>query len=254
MQYHRPLLEGILVKRYKRFFADVDYNGKTILAHVPNSGSMKGCSEPGSPCRFTFDDSPTRKIKYTLQMVRSSQSWVGVNTQVPNKIVFEAFEKKLLPHWRKFNCGQREVAINGKTRIDFAFWKNRSRKEASLKDKIEFKSINLKKSKKKFHFVEVKNVSLSEDGTALFPDSVTERGQKHLKELIQLVEWGHSAEILFTIQRMDVERFAPADHIDAEYGKLLRRANKKGVIITPLLCHLTEKEVLLTKKTLPLLL
>lgn len=248
MQYHRPLLEGVLVKRYKRFFADVEHDGRTILAHVPNSGSMKGCSEPGSPCRISFDDSPTRKLKYTLQMVKSPQSWVGVNTQIPNKIVSEAFERKILPAWANYNRIQREVAINDKTRIDFALWKS------DAEEKLAFKTFDLQKGPLKFHFVEVKNVSLVENNVAVFPDAVTERGQKHLKELMQLTEWGHTTEILFTIQREDAETFGPADLIDPEYGKLLREANKKGVVITPLLCQLTENEVSLTEKKLPLFL
>lgn len=245
MIFRQPLLNGVLLKRYKRFFAEIKHKETTILAHVPNSGSMRGCCDPGSLCRFSKNDDPMRKLKFTLEMVQANSTWVGVNTTIPNKIIHEAFINKTIDEWNKYNHIQKEVTINEKSRIDFALW-------SGTETKFEFKKLDLKKSKLKFHFIEVKNVSLAENNLALFPDAVTERGQKHLKDLMNLMDWGHTTEILFTIQRADATSFAPADHIDIEYGRLLRMAKKRGVLITPLLCSISENEISLTNKKLDL--
>ncbi len=243
MQFTKPILEGTFLQRYKRFFADVKIGQETVVAHVANSGSMKGCNTPNSPCLVSFDDNPERKLKYTLEMIKTPTSWVGVNTQVPNKIVREAIEAKLLPHWKNYDYYQAEAKINEKSRLDFVL---------SDREIYDFKTINLKTSKEKFHFVEVKNVSLVEDGIAMFPDAVTERGQKHLEELMKLIDMGHTAEILFTIQRTDAKLFRAAHEIDPDYSKLLKQAKDHGVLVTPLKCQLSAKEIVLTPEVLPL--
>jgi len=242
MKFDKPIVEGIFLKRYKRFFADVRINGEVVVAHVPNSGSMKGCNMADIPCLVSLNDDPARKLKYTLEMVKTPTSWVGVNTQVPNRIVKEALEGKIFDHLKHFNKIFPEAKINEKTRLDFALTNH---------DVSEFKKVDLKKGKEKFHFIEVKNVSLAENDIAKFPDSVTERGQKHLTELMQLVDWGHSAEILFTIQRSDGKTFSAAKEIDPDYANLLEKAAKHGVKISPVLCELTNQGVVLTTKTLP---
>ena len=241
MRFTKPILEGTFLKRYKRFFADVTLDGQTVVAHVPNSGSMKGCNIAGSLCRVTHDDNPERKLKYTLEMIQAPTSWVGVNTQIPNKIVREGIENKILKHWKKYNFHQGEAKINDKSRLDFVLCEE---------EFGEFKKVNLKTTKQKFHFIEVKNVSLVEDGIAKFPDAVTERGQKHLLELMKLIDQGHTAELVFTIQRSDATVFSPAKEIDPEYAKLLKQAQDHGVILSPLLCSLSTEEVLLTPETL----
>lgn len=226
MDFSNPVYEGKFIKRYKRFFADIEIKGKIVTAHCPNTGSMKGCMFPNAPCRVTFTDDPKRKLKYTLQMIKSPSSWIGVNTHLSNQLVWEAWEQKKIPHWKKYKWAQKEVKISDKTRIDFAL-------ALFLKEEVAFDKINLDAIKeKKFHFVEVKNVTLSEGNTALFPDAVTTRGQKHLLELIELIEQGHSAELLYTVQRNDCDLFRPADNIDPEYGKLLREAKKAGLKVS----------------------
>lgn len=242
MKFSKPIIEGTFLKRYKRFFADVVINGETVIAHVPNSGSMRGCNMADMPCLVSFDDNPARKLKYTLEMVKTPGSWVGVNTQIPNKIVKEALESGLL----KEHAGLKifpEAKINDKSRLDFALSKSPD---------IEFKKIDLKNGKDKFHFIEVKNVSLVEDEIAKFPDAVTERGQKHLNDLMELIDHGHTCEILFTIQRTDGKTFAPAIDIDPTYAEILKKAHNYGVIISPYLCELSPEGVSLSNKKIEL--
>jgi sugar fermentation stimulation protein A len=243
MDFTKPILEGVFLKRYKRFFADVELNGETVVAHVANSGSMRGCNTPGMPCLISFDDNPSRKLKYTLEMVKTPHSWVGVNTQIPNRIVKLALENNIFETLKDFKKIHPEAKINDKSRLDFALSKNAD---------IEFKKIDLKKGKDKFHFIEVKNVSLVEDKIAKFPDSVTERGQKHLKDLMQLIDWGHTCEILYTIQRTDGKIFSPAMDIDPAYADLLKKAYDYGVTISPYLCDLSKQKISLTNKKLTL--
>lgn len=244
MQFQDPLLEGKLLKRYKRFFADVELNGEVVIAHVPNTGSMKGCSEPGSPCWVSPASNPERKLKYTLEMVKAPTSWVGVNTGHPNHLVKELWESKNLGHWREFDAGQLEVKISKETRLDMALWKNSENRA--------LKNGKLVSIEAPLHFIEVKNVSLCENDVALFPDAVTARGQKHLREMMELMNQGHTCEIVFVIQRQDCRFFSPADAIDPEYGKILREAHKKGLRITPLTCTMSRSSLLLESSPLPL--
>lgn len=239
MKFDRQLFEGTLVKRYKRFFADVKIGDKIVIAHVPNSGSMKGCNLPDSPCRVTYIDDPNRKLKYTLEMVRTSDAWIGVNTAKTNLLVHELWENKVFSNWEKFDRIQREVKISEESRIDFVLWSSKKIKQ----DKLE--KPNFKKLKGPFHFVEVKNVSMAENGVALFPDSVTLRGQKHIDELIKLKKMGHTSELVFVIQREDCSKFAPADSIDPVYGKKLRAAIQAGVTVTALACKLDSTSITL---------
>lgn len=239
MRFKSPLKEGLFLKRYKRFFADIEYEGKIIVAHVPNTGSMETCLSKGAPCRFSLSDNPKRKLKYTLEMVKPESAWVGINTQLPNKIVREAFENKQISHWKKFKCVKSEIKINNQTRLDMVLWKN----EKYFKPTDKIPPEIFKTTDHKFHFIEVKNVTLKHNGLAKFPDAVTTRGQKHLDELINMIDLGHSSEIVFTIQRKDIKGFSSAHHIDPEYGKKLIEAKKKGVKITPLLCSVKKSSI-----------
>lgn len=239
MKFARKLHEGVFLKRYKRFFADIEFRGEQVTAHVPNTGSMKGLNNPGQPCLFSESDNPERKLKYTLEMIKApSGTWVGVNTATPNTIMRETLARVVgnkdvvgtFAHWAHFDEQKPEYKISAETRLDFA-----------LK----------KKNSEKMHFIEVKNVTLAEEGVAKFPDAVSERGQKHLRELMQLMVQGHTAELVFTVQRHDCGIFAPADDIDPEYGKLLREAYHKGLKITPLVVDLQPESVELSESVLP---
>ncbi|MCC6276788.1 MAG: DNA/RNA nuclease SfsA [Oligoflexia bacterium] len=218
MNLGTSIFEGVLINRYKRFLSDIKLDsGETITAHVANPGSMEGVKDPGSRVRLTKSSDAKRKLPFSLEMVRTTKgTWVGVNTSRTNKIVEEAFFNKVIPHWSRFENLKAEVKINAKTRLDFCLSDNQDR----------------------LHYVEVKNVSMAKPPLAIFPDSVTVRGQKHLQELMELQKQGHSTEILFVVQREDCDSFSPADDIDPEYGRLLRMAASQGVKISCWTCRI----------------
>lgn len=240
MKFKTAVREGIFLKRYKRFFADVKLGDDTVVAHVANTGSLKSATEAGAPCLVTDAENPERKLKYTLEAVQMpSGAWVGVNTSWPNHLVMEAFQNKIFEHWKNFDEAKAEVKLSPETRIDLVLIDSKSQKK---------------------HFIEVKNVTMasgdlnSKKGVAHFPDAVTERGQKHLRELMKLVEAGHTAEIFFAVQRGDCEQFSPADEIDPEYGRLLREAAAKGVAVTAALVDVSMQEIVIGGKVLQTLL
>ena len=200
------LIPGVLIKRYNRFLADVRLeNDKIVTAHCPNSGSMKSCKEPGSRVYLSYHNKPSRKLKYTWEMIEANHTWVGINTGHPNRLVIEAIENEHIPELKGYIDIKSEVKLGAHSRIDIVLAK-----------------------KDEFCYIEVKNVTLMENGQARFPDAVTERGQKHLKELMKVVKQGHRAVIFFVVQREDTGSFSPADDIDPVYGDLLRKAVKSG--------------------------
>lgn len=203
-----PLVEGRLVRRYKRFLADVEIGGQVVTAHTPNTGHMIGCSEPGRPVWLSRHESPSRKYPLTLEMIAMPTALVGVNTQVPNRLLAEAARRGLL----------RE--IEGPARVETEVVSGHSRLD-----------LRLTKADGTVIMVEVKNCTLAENGTAYFPDAVTARGAKHLEELAALVRAGFRAALIVLVQRADAERFSPADHIDPAWGRQLRLALKGGVEI-----------------------
>ncbi len=211
-----PLVAGTLIKRYKRFLADVILEtGETVTAHCPNSGSMKGCAIPGSLVFLSQSDNPKRKYRYTWELVQVPGTLIGINTQVPNAFVKQYIEKNLIPELSGYDRVTGEVKTSTHTRLDLVLEKmgnpeNRGGQKC---------------------FVEIKNCTLVEEGVAMFPDAVTQRGQKHLEELENLAALGHRAVIFFLIQRMDAKGFAPADKIDSAYGEKLRKAFQNGVEI-----------------------
>ena len=204
------LISGILIKRYKRFITDVRINdNKTVKAHCPNTGSMKGCCEPGRTVYLSLHDNPKRKLKYTWELIEMPTSLVGVNTLVPNRLVFESVKAGLVPELQNYDVVEREVKISDHSRIDLVL-KGRDQQPC---------------------YVEIKNCTLVQGGVALFPDAVTSRGRKHITELVKLVKSGFRCVMFYFIQRTDASVFKPADLIDPEYGKALRRAVNQGVEI-----------------------
>ena len=207
MELKHPLYTGTLLKRYKRFLADVELdNGEKVTAHCPNSGSMKGCSVPGSKVLLSISDNPKRKLKYTWELIQKGSIWIGVNTILPNKLVREAIKDGLIDELQGYNSIRPEVKYGRNSRIDL-----------------------LIDGPKGLCYVEVKNVTLVEDNVAFFPDAVTTRGQKHMHELMNMVKKGYRSVVFFVVQRKDGKIFAPADNIDPEYGRLLRKALKSGI-------------------------
>lgn len=205
-----PLIKGILIRRYKRFLADIELEtGKTVTAHCPNSGSMKGCAIPGSPVWLSESDNPKRKYKYTWELIKVPETLIGINTLVPNKLVKQAIENNLIDELSGYTRVKAEVKTSSHTRLDLL-----------LEDEENQKC-----------YVEIKNCTLVEGGMAMFPDAVTTRGQKHLDELEHLVSQGHRGVIFYLIQRMDAKAFKPAEMIDKVYAETLKKVVKNGVEI-----------------------
>lgn len=204
------LQRGTLVKRYKRFLADVVLeDGTPVTAHCPNSGTMKTCSQPGRPVYVSFHDNPKRKLKYTWELIHMPHSLVGVNTQVPNRLVKKAVEDGRIAELGGYERVRAEVKTGDGSRLDLV----------------------LEKENRPACFVEVKNCTLVEAGIGRFPDAVTARGLKHLVALQRLKRAGHRAVMFYLVQRMDALRFRPADDIDPAYGRELRKAYRNGVEI-----------------------
>lgn len=210
MRFASPLIPGKLVKRYKRFLADIELeSGEIITAHCPNSGSMKSCQTPGWKVMLSHHDNPKRKYKYTWEMVHNGTCWIGINTGISNQIVEESIKNNAIHALKGYIEIKREVRYGENSRIDI-FLRN----------------------DKQICYTEVKNVTLvEEDGFYYFPDSVTERGRKHLYELIEMVKQGHRAVMFYVIQRNDGTIFKPAAHIDPAYAVSLKEAYAKGVEI-----------------------
>jgi len=207
MQFETTLQTATLIKRYKRFLADVTTDeGREITVYCPNTGTMRGCSEPGSPVMLSTSPNPKRKYPQTLEMVRDGDTWIGVNTGLTNAIVAEAILEGHIAEFQDIDTLHREVTTSKSSRLDLL----------------------LERGDEKI-YVEIKNCSLVEDGWAMFPDAVTARGTKHLLELARLVEQGHKGVIFFCIQRNDGKRFKPAAHIDPLYAKTLAEVSEKGV-------------------------
>lgn len=218
--YHYPTLyPGVLLKRYKRFFADVQLaSGEVVTAHCPNTGPMTGICQPGSAVQVSYSDNPKRSLKYTWEMILvndNEPTWVGVNTSLPNRIVKLALEENLFP-LGSYNKIRFEVpyGTDKKSRVDFVLDGDRTT------------------------YIEVKSTTWVHGRTALFPDTETTRGQKHLRELTALIP-ASDAVMLYFINRGDCTGFAPGDSADPIYGQLLRAAIALGLKILPCRFNLT---------------
>lgn len=199
---------GILLRRYKRFLADVRLaDGQSLTVHCPNSGSMRGCSTPGSPVLISKSDNLRRKYPWTLEMVREQGVWIGVHTGRTNYLIREALENGVIGDFGPLSSIVPEVTVSAGSRLDF---------------RLETESGGTV-------YLEVKNCSLAENGVALFPDAVTARGTKHLHELVRLAAAGYGAAVIFCVQRHDADRFAPAARIDPVYAETVAWAAGRGV-------------------------
>ena len=226
MKFNKKLLQGTLIKRYKRFFVDIKYKDKIITAHCPNSGSMMGLLDKGNKVWFSKSNDPKRKLKYTLEIIEVKNEKIGINTLLTNKIVFEALDNRKIKSLIKFKNIKREVRFSDKTRFDF------------------FLSNNKEKC-----FLEVKNVTLLREGKiAEFPDAITSRGTKHLNELCEAKRKGFQSYILYLIQREDCDSFKIAKDIDDEYKIAFTKAIKSGVKILCYDCKLSNEEIKLNNQ------
>ena len=226
MKFKERLLQGILIKRYKRFFVDIKYKNKIITGHCPNSGSMMRLLNKNNKVWFSESDNPNRKLRYTLEMIEVDKKIVGINTLLTNKIVLEALNQKKINSLIKFNNIKTEIKFSENTRFDFLLCNN--------KEKC---------------FLEVKNVTLvRKKKVAEFPDAITSRGTKHLKELSNAKKKGYQSYILYLIQREDCDSFRIAKDIDEEYKIAFSKALKTGVKILCYDCKLNNEEIKLNKQ------
>tara|TARA_B110001452_G_scaffold244981_1_gene229357 strand:+ start:681 stop:1376 length:696 start_codon:yes stop_codon:yes gene_type:complete len=226
MEFTKSLIKGKLIKRYKRFFADIKLNNEIVTAHCPNTGSMKGLLDEGNEVFISKSDNPKRKLKYTLEIIKVKKNLVGVNTQFANKIALHGLSNNLIKELSNNDNIKSEVFFDKETRFDFLIEKN-----------------------KKKTFVEVKNVTLFRDKKiAEFPDSITSRGSRHLKALINAIKEGYKTYLLFLVQIHGVEYFKIAKDIDEEYFKNYLLAKKAGVNFLAYQCKINSKEIKIKKK------
>ena len=226
MKFKERLIQGTLIKRYKRFFADIKYKNKIIVAHCPNTGSMKGLLSIGNKVWFSKSNNPKRKLKYTLEIIEVNDKKIGINTLLANKIVLDALHSKKIKPLCKFENIKTEVKFSDETRFDFLLTND--------KEKC---------------FLEVKNVSLFRDkNTAEFPDAVTVRGKKHLLELIKTKKKGYQSFILFLIQREKCDSFKIAKDIDNDYELTFKKAIINGIKILCYNCKISDEEIIINKQ------
>ena len=230
MQFVPNLTTGHLVQRYKRFMADIKtQDGSIITTHCANTGPMTSLLHPGALAAFSHQDGKNRKYPYTWEMVWVDDTWVGVNTQIPNKLIRQALDSReieplsLYHHWRS------EVPI-GDSRLDFY--------ADSPEEKTGEKGI----------YVEVKNVHWRHGSVALFPDTVTTRGTKHLHTLMDVVKQGYRAAMIYVIQRNDCSSFSVAYDVDPAYGRAFTQAVQSGVTMLAYACNVSPKGISLSQR------
>jgi len=233
-------MRGRLVRRYKRFLADVERpDGEVVTVHCPNPGSMRDLQEPGSAVRCTTSDNPQRKLAHTLEMIRVGRVWVGLHTLRANQLAARALRSGAVPGLAGYTGVRSEVAAGCGSRLDFALTGHPDDPRTA--------------------WVEVKSVTLAErdarGGAALglFPDAVTARGRRHMQTLARLRRKGARAVVLFVVQRADCGEVRPADDIDPAYGQALRRAVGAGVEVLALRARVTARRIAM-ERTLPVVL
>jgi sugar fermentation stimulation protein len=222
MKFTNTLIKGKLIKRYKRFFIDIKVNNSTLTAHCPNTGSMMGLLDEGNETWISKNDDPKRKLKYTLEIIKSKNKLVGVNTHRANRIVEHGLRNKLFDEFKSVKLIKPEFKFSNDTRFDFLCDKN---------------------------IIEVKNVTLlRKKELAEFPDAITSRGSKHLLQLIKSLKKGYNAYVLFLTQIQDINSFKIAKDIDNDYYQNYLIAKKAGVKFLAYRCKLNSKEIKIEKK------
>ena len=226
MKFKNRLLQGTFIKRYKRFFVDINFRNKIITAHCPNTGSMMGLLNKGNKTWFSMSNNPKRKLKYSLEIIKAENSLVGINTLLTNKLVFEALNLKRIKSLIKFDNIKTEVKFSNNTRFDFLI--------SNSKEKC---------------LLEVKNVTLLRNNSiAEFPDAITSRGTKHLNELINAQKKHFQSCILYLIQRQDCKGFKIAEDIDINYKIAFDKAINAGVKILCYDCKINDEEIKLNNQ------
>ena len=226
MIFSEPLIRGHLIKRYKRFLADIELeDGTLITAHCPNSGAMQGLTHPGTLVWLSRSSNPSRKLPYTWQMAEVDGTFVGMNTANPNELVENAICSGVIVELQGYQSLRREVPYGKNSRID----------------------ILLEKDAQKI-YVEVKNVHMKRGKTAAFPSSVTSRGAKHMRELSEMVQQGHQAYVVYIVQRNDCECFEIARDIDPIYAQETLRALERGVKALVYACDVSPNGIIVKNR------
>jgi len=228
MNFENELIPGVLVKRYKRFFADIKLKNKIVTAHCPNPGSMFKLLGKGNVVWITKSKNENRKLKYTLQIIQVNKIKFCINTHITNKIVHESLENKMIDELQEYNFIKPEKKFGIDTRFDFLLNDTKNDKKA---------------------FLEVKSVTLSRKrGHAEFPDSVTSRGKKHLENLMLANKQGYESYLMFLIQIENCKSFSIASDIDPEYSKVFKNALNKNIKILCYDCKFSNKGIKINKK------
>ena len=226
MEFTPPLQSATLIKRYKRFLADVRLpSGAITTIHCANTGAMTGCATPGDTIWYSTSTSTTRKYPYSWELTQTAdQHWIGINTLRANQLVEELLLRQGVPALAQFTHWQREVAFGDeKSRIDFVLTDDNAQK----------------------YYLEVKSVTLLLNGKGYFPDTVTLRGQKHLRELTSIVKQGHRAGLLFAVLHSGINQVSAAEHLDPTYAHLLREARAAGVEVIVYRAQMSRHQLLL---------
>lgn len=234
MKFQEPLVEGRLIRRYKRFLSDIDLNGETVVAHCANPGAMTGLDAPDSEVWLSANQNPKAKLDWRWELIRVGDFLVGINTAHPNGILAEAIEAGRIPELAGYETLRREVKYGQNSRID----------------------ILLEGEGKVPCYVEIKNVHLKRDlpgreGAAEFPDAVTKRGAKHLVEMSEMVRQGARAVMVYLVQRGDCDHFRVAEDVDPAYASALAAARKCGVEAICYDCNVGLDEIAVAR-SLPL--
>lgn len=229
MKQKKPWQSCTILRRYKRFLADVRLeNGEGITVHTANTGSMRSCWSEGWPAIISDSENATRKYRYSLEMCHNGSTWIGINTSLPNELVAFSAERGLIQELNGYAIQRREVRYGANSRIDLL----------------------LTDDSKADCYVEIKNVTLKEDGNhaAYFPDAKSERAIKHIHELINVVKSGKRGVLFFVVQREDVDCFKPAAHIHPQYADALREGHACGVELLAYRCSVQPDDISLEKK------
>lgn len=229
MKFTVPLVEGTLIKRYKRFLADITLeNGKTITAHCPNTGSMKTCGDPGDKVILSYNPSPKRKLDYSWEFTKTKKGFIGINTMRPNQVIEDAIKSHKIKEFAEYDTVKREVKYGEGSRIDLL-----------LSDST---------NKLPNCYIEIKNATLKNKDHIAFPDAITKRGLKHLLELEKMVEKGNRAVLLFFVNRPDGDYVSTAKEIDPEYADQIEKSQEAGVEILAYRANSSLKEIKVGKK------
>jgi sugar fermentation stimulation protein A len=251
VEFDPPLVPGRLIRRYKRFLTDVELDdGSVVVAHCTNTGSLLGCLRPGSRVLLQPQRAPHRKLAWTWQLVRVGRNWVGIDTSLAVPLVLEALQSGQLAELQGYERAVREVryGAEGRSRIDILLSRGGTPRSGRGQRVMHEGDERV--------YVEVKNTTLTLDAAGrrmgAFPDAVTERGRKHLHELMHVVQQGHRAAMVYCLQRSDPVGFTPADNIDPKYGEAFRQALEAGVEAYALAGRAGPRRVVLDRR-LPLM-